>query len=131
MKSIFTIIVTLFSASRVHAFTVTHSTTPLVSSSMTTSASSSSRLFSSSQDEQNEKLAKLGFTEEELARSTNKKNQDVPQQKVRVDLLPNVDAATLTAVGFAAIAFNFFVLANLGDGGIGGFVATIINTWDN
>lgn len=76
-------------------------------------------------------MAKLGFTEEELARSTNKKNQDVPQQKVRVDLLPNVDAATLTAVGFAAIAFNFFVLANLGDGGIGGFVATIINTWDN
>ena len=41
----------------------------------------------------------------------------------------NVDATTLTAVGFAAIAFNFLVLANMGDGGIAGIVARIINTW--
>jgi hypothetical protein len=131
MNSIYTIIFALCWASRVHSFTVTHTTKKLVSSSITTSSSSSSRLFSSSQDEQNERLAKLGFTEEELARSISNNNPDVPQQKVRVDLLPNVDATTITAIGFAAIAFNFFVLANMGDGGIGGVVATIMNTWDN
>lgn len=85
----------------------------------------STRLFSS--DDQKDRLTHLGFTEDELERS--KRGEQV--QKVRVDLVPNVDAATLTAVGFAAIAFNFFVLANMGDGGIGGFVARIINTWDN
>jgi hypothetical protein len=41
----------------------------------------------------------------------------------------DVDAATLTAVGFGAIAFNFLVLANMGDMGIGGLVARIINTF--
>lgn len=46
---------------------------------------------------------------------------------VNVNIIPDVDAATLTAVGFGLIAFNFFVLANLGDGGIGGLLATIIN----
>lgn len=49
-------------------------------------------------------------------------------EDVQVNLLPDVDAATLTAVGFGLIAFNFFVLANLGDGGIAGVLATIINT---
>lgn len=53
---------------------------------------------------------------------------DEDERNVRVDLVEDVDSVTLTAVGFALIAFNFFVLANLGDGGIAGFVATIINT---
>ena len=47
---------------------------------------------------------------------------------VQVNLLPDIDSVTLTAVGFALIAFNFFVLGNLEDGGIAGVVATIINT---
>ena len=47
---------------------------------------------------------------------------------VQVNLIPDVDSVTLTAIGFAAIAFNFFVLANAGDGGIAGVLATIINT---
>jgi hypothetical protein len=51
------------------------------------------------------------------------------ERKVRIDLVENVDPATLTAVGFGLIAFNFFVLANMGDGGIGGIVATIINSF--
>lgn len=54
--------------------------------------------------------------------------KDDDEQNVRVDLVEDVDSVTLTAVGFALIAFNFLVLANLGDGGIAGFVATIINT---
>lgn len=33
--------------------------------------------------------------------------------KVNVNLIPDVDAFTLTAVGFGLIAFNFFVLANV------------------
>ena len=41
----------------------------------------------------------------------------------------NIDATTLTAVGFGLVAFNFFVLANMGDGGIGGIVAMIINSF--
>ena len=49
-------------------------------------------------------------------------------QKVRVDLVDDVDSVTLTAIGFGLIALNFLALANLGDGGIGGVVATIINT---
>ena len=49
-------------------------------------------------------------------------------EDVNVNLIPDVDAATLTAVGFGLIAFNFLVVANLGDGGIAGFLATIINT---
>jgi hypothetical protein len=32
---------------------------------------------------------------------------------VNVNLIPDVDAFTLTAVGFGLIAFNFFVLANV------------------
>ena len=52
----------------------------------------------------------------------------VDDDDVNVNLVPDVDAATLTAVGFGLIAFNFFVLANIGDGGLGGVLATIINT---
>ena len=39
------------------------------------------------------------------------KNKD--DDNVRVDIIPDVDAFTLTAVGFGLIAFNFFVLANV------------------
>lgn len=33
--------------------------------------------------------------------------------EVNVNLIPDVDAFTLTAVGFGLIAFNFLVLANV------------------
>lgn len=46
----------------------------------------------------------------------------------RVDIF-EVDAFTLTSIGFGLIAFNFLVLANMGDIGIGGFVARIMNTF--
>mmetsp|Transcript_7906 Transcript_7906/g.17164 ORF Transcript_7906/g.17164 Transcript_7906/m.17164 type:complete len:120 (-) Transcript_7906:2057-2416(-) len=54
---------------------------------------------------------------------------DDKDKDVYVNLLPEVDAFTLTAVGFGLIAFNFFVLANMGDAGLGGLVARIINTF--
>jgi hypothetical protein len=60
----------------------------------------------------------------------NKQQQQQQQQQppnVRVNLLPEVDAVTITAIGFGLIAFNFFVLGNSGDGGIAGIVATIGN----
>ncbi|KAL3937953.1 MAG: hypothetical protein SGBAC_007035 [Bacillariaceae sp.] len=76
-----------------------------------------------------DRLRALGYSEDEIRRSN---QADVPTPPtVRVDIVDGVDAATLTAVGFGLIAFNFFVLANAGDGGIGGVVATIMNTWNN
>ena len=54
-------------------------------------------------------------------------NDPDEEQKVRVDLVEDVDPFSLTAIGFTLIAFNFLVLANLGDGGIGGLTARIIN----
>jgi hypothetical protein len=50
------------------------------------------------------------------------------KENVNVNLIPNVDSFTLTAIGFGLIAFNFFVFANMGDAGIGGLVARIINS---
>ena len=78
-------------------------------------------------DEQRERLTRLGFDERELNRiaSDNKDEQKVAVTEVEVDPF------TLTAIGFALLAFNFLVFANLGDGGIAGIVARIINTWDN
>jgi hypothetical protein len=73
-----------------------------------------------------EKLKALGYSEEEIQRS--KKTSDPEQIKVRVDLVPDVDPVSLTAIGFGLIALNFFVLGNMGDGGIGGAVASVINT---
>jgi hypothetical protein len=52
------------------------------------------------------------------------------QEKVKVNIIPDIDPITLTAIGFALIAFNFLVLGNLGDGGIGSLVARIINTYN-
>ncbi len=51
------------------------------------------------------------------------------EPEVQVNEIGNIDATTLTAVGFGLIAFNFLVLANMGDGGIGGIIATFINTF--
>jgi hypothetical protein len=70
------------------------------------------------------KLSNLGYAEVEIQRSKPKKEE----LNVQVNLLPDIDSVTLTAVGFALIAFNFFILGNLEDGGVAGIVATIINT---
>mmetsp|Transcript_10474 Transcript_10474/g.28967 ORF Transcript_10474/g.28967 Transcript_10474/m.28967 type:complete len:130 (-) Transcript_10474:72-461(-) len=71
----------------------------------------------------------LGFANPS-AREDSRRQDEVNQQnqKVRVDLVEDVDPVNLTAIGFGLIAFNFFVLANSGDGGLAGVVATIINT---
>lgn len=71
---------------------------------------------------QEERLSRLGFSPDEIQ----PKRREEPI-RVQVNEIGNIDAATLTVVGFGLIAFNFFVLANLGDGGIAGGVATIIN----
>lgn len=73
-----------------------------------------------------EKLTNLGFSEDEIRRS--KKEPDTPPPTVRVNLIDDVDPLTLTAIGFGLIAMNFFVFANLGDGGVGGIIATIMNS---
>lgn len=83
--------------------------------------------MSDSDEDSQSRLRDLGFSDDEISRS--RRNPDKEERKVRVDMVDNIDATTLTAVGFAAIAFNFFVLANMGDGGIGGVVATIINSF--
>jgi hypothetical protein len=68
-----------------------------------------------------------------ILKAFNNKNSDDNDRNnndnegVNVNLIPDVDSVTLTAIGFGLIAFNFFVLANLGDGGIGGTVAKLIN----
>ena len=77
-------------------------------------------------DSEEEKLRALGYSEGELRRS--KKQSDPEEIKVRVDLVDDVDPFSLTALGFALIALNFLVFANMGDGGIAGLVATFINT---
>lgn len=76
----------------------------------------------------NSRLRDLGYSNDEIKRSIPKPVKKA-ERKVRIDMVQNIDAATLTAIGFGAIAFNFFVLANMGDGGIGGVVATIINSF--
>jgi putative Ca2+/H+ antiporter (TMEM165/GDT1 family) len=84
-------------------------------------------LRSSSQDDREEKLNELGFTPRELQSSSRRDVASKGEENVNVNLVESVDAVTLTAVGFGLIALNFFVFANLGDGGIGGVVASIIN----
>ena len=88
-----------------------------------------SQLFLSDNKNEEDRLRALGYSEDEIRRS---KQKDAPTPpEVRVDLVDGIDAVTLTAVGFGLIAFNFFVFANAGDGGIAGVVATIINTMRN
>lgn len=71
------------------------------------------------------RLKQLGFTDNDIQRSVKPNDKEIVP--VRVNLLPEVDPFTLTAVGFGLIAFNFFVLANVGDGGLAGLIASIIN----
>jgi hypothetical protein len=84
-------------------------------------------LLPASQDDQEEKLNKLGYTPQELKTSIRQDVSSKGGENVNVNLVEDIDAVTLTAVGFGLIALNFFVFANLGDGGIGGVVASIIN----
>jgi hypothetical protein len=76
------------------------------------------------------KLTSLGYTTQEIHRSKQQKDERIKKEDliVQVNLLPDIDSVTLTAIGFGLIAFNFFVLGNMEDGGIAGIVATIINT---
>lgn len=57
------------------------------------------------------------------------KEDDPENINVNVNEIGNIDAVTLTAVGFGLIAFNFLIFANMGDAGVGGLVARIINTF--
>ena len=76
-------------------------------------------------------LRELGYSDDEIKRSTRRSdtNTNKEQIKVRIDLIDNIDPVTLSAIGFGLIALNFFVFANMGDGGIGGIVAYIINVF--
>lgn len=89
----------------------------------------SSRLFSSSPEDQEreQRLKNLGYSDDEIRKMNDSPDERGERRKVRVDIVEDVDPLTLTAIGFAAIAFNFLVLGNLGDVGIGGLVATFIN----
>jgi hypothetical protein len=89
----------------------------------------SSVLFLSDNNNNSEdRLRQLGYSEDEIRRSNGKVDRD-DDIKVRVDLIDDVDPVSLTAIGFALIALNFLVFANLGDGGISGVVARLINSF--
>mmetsp|Transcript_22219 Transcript_22219/g.33352 ORF Transcript_22219/g.33352 Transcript_22219/m.33352 type:complete len:153 (-) Transcript_22219:280-738(-) len=86
----------------------------------------------SEQETQEDKLSKLGYSSEEIATATKKKaGMEEPPQSVNVNLIDDIDPVTITALGFAAIAFNFLVFANMGDAGLAGGVARIINFFRN
>jgi len=128
-----TILFVLLLASTADAFlvqrptiSVTATCSDAATAMRTTEITSSTRILAGKKDD-DDKLSRLGYSQEELQRSKNKDNKDGDVEKVNVNLIPDIDAVTLTAVGFALIAFNFFVFANLGDGGIAGTVATIMN----
>ena len=89
--------------------------------------SATTRRYNSPQDDQDreERLRTLGYSDDEIQKST--ATPSSPPANVRVDVVEDIDPVTITALGFGAIAFNFLILGNLGDGGIGGVVATIIN----
>jgi hypothetical protein len=76
-----------------------------------------------------DRLRQLGYSDDEIRRSQTSSIKNPKEIKVRVDLIDDVDPVSLTAIGFALIALNFLVFANLGDGGISGVVATIINSF--
>jgi hypothetical protein len=102
--------------------------TPVSSRQPPFTPTSSFGLLRMSDNEQDNlsQLTKLGYSETEVRQSARKA---APEEiKVRVDLVNDVDPVTLTAIGFALIALNFLVFANMGDGGIAGIVATIINS---
>ena len=74
-----------------------------------------------------DRLASLGYSEDEIRRSRRPSEAEREEPGPVEVFEVNVDPVTLTAVGFGLIALNFFVFANLGDGGIGGIVASFIN----
>ena len=57
--------------------------------------------------------------------SYNNNNDD--GDKVKVNIVSDIDPLTVTALGFGLIAMNFLVFANMGDAGIGGVIARVIN----
>jgi hypothetical protein len=67
--------------------------------------------------------------EKETQLALARRDNDPENINVNVNEIGNIDAVTLTAVGFGLIAFNFLIFANMGDVGIGGLVARIINTF--
>mmetsp|Transcript_18140 Transcript_18140/g.25156 ORF Transcript_18140/g.25156 Transcript_18140/m.25156 type:complete len:133 (-) Transcript_18140:119-517(-) len=87
-------------------------------------ASLKSNLYLSSDEDQMEKLEKLGYSTDEIKKSFS--TGDTEEQKVAVTEV-DIDPFTITAIGFGLIALNFLVFANMGDGGIGGIIARIIN----
>eukprot|EP00529_Nitzschia_sp_RCC80_P036225 CAMPEP_0113453604 /NCGR_PEP_ID=MMETSP0014_2-20120614/7439_1 /TAXON_ID=2857 /ORGANISM="Nitzschia sp." /LENGTH=157 /DNA_ID=CAMNT_0000344995 /DNA_START=13 /DNA_END=486 /DNA_ORIENTATION=+ /assembly_acc=CAM_ASM_000159 len=115
----------------VEAFTTIHTTLRRLPAATATGTGTAKTVtfMSSDPDDNNSKLKNLGFTDDEIRRSSTSVDARQEPQKVRVDLVEKVDSVTLTAIGFGLIAFNFFVLANMGDGGIAGIVARIINTF--
>eukprot|EP00529_Nitzschia_sp_RCC80_P037551 CAMPEP_0113482246 /NCGR_PEP_ID=MMETSP0014_2-20120614/22820_1 /TAXON_ID=2857 /ORGANISM="Nitzschia sp." /LENGTH=155 /DNA_ID=CAMNT_0000375757 /DNA_START=29 /DNA_END=496 /DNA_ORIENTATION=+ /assembly_acc=CAM_ASM_000159 len=113
----------------VEAFTTIHTTQRPLPASSAAGTAKTVAFMSSDPDDNNSKLKNLGFTDDEIRRSSTSVDDRQEPQKVRVDLVEKVDSVTLTAIGFGLIAFNFFVLANMGDGGIAGVVARIINTF--
>jgi hypothetical protein len=128
------IAVTLFGRTPLHGFTVSTKTAHTYSIRRSYFAVYPSYVSSSQfvlqaapedSDKQEEKLAQLGYSSDDIERS--RKENDKEPVSVNVNLLPDIDPVTLTAIGFALIAFNFFVLGNMGDGGISGVVARIIN----
>lgn len=62
-----------------------------------------------------------------LHMSLTKRTDDKDEEEVEVNIVEDVDPLTLTAIGFAAIAINFIIFANMGDAGLGSFAARIIN----
>jgi hypothetical protein len=122
--SLFALMATLWRLDGVEAFAVQRPTVFGVAAPRTRPCLGSSN-EPDDEAERQQKLANLGFSSDEIKKNPNEQRQ--PERKVRVDIR-DIDPITLTALGFGAIAFNFLVLGNLGDGGIGGVVATIINT---
>jgi hypothetical protein len=112
----------VFCLSIVEGYLTLKKFTPLVRHSLSNRAATAPNADGEPEES---KLSSLGFSEREIQRSRG--NGDKEQIKVRVSIIPDVDPVTLTAIGFSLIAINFFILGNLGDGGISGFVATIIN----
>lgn len=86
-------------------------------------------ILASNSDEQDrlDRLSKLGYSQDELNR--NKDPDPLPENVAVTEV--DVDPFTLTAVGFLALAANFLLFANMGDGGIAGLVARFQNTFGN
>jgi hypothetical protein len=63
---------------------------------------------------QQERILSIGATALRMAGGDRDNNREQEDENVNVSIIPDVDAGTLTALGFGAIAFNFLVLGNLG-----------------